>query len=127
VDEAQALEFARESAADCSRYGQHTLGKLLEDDNDDAQALLQYLAEAQGLDVAQCQLGRMYKCSRGVAEDHDEAHQLHRLAAAQRLPEAFHNVAACHHLGEGYHDNVDAARSWYMRAQAAGHHLSSTW
>ena len=56
------MEFARESASDGSRYGQHSLGKLLEDDNDDAQALLQYLAEAQGLYDAQCQLGRMHKC-----------------------------------------------------------------
>jgi len=127
VDEARALELARKSAADGSRYGQHTLGKLLEDAHDYPQALLQYrLAAAQGLDDAQCQLGRMYECSLGVAEDYVEALRLYHLAAAQGLPEALHNVAVCHQLGAGCPVNLVAARSWYMRAQAAGHHLSST-
>ena len=97
VDEARALKLARESAAAGSRYGQHTLGTLLEDASNYAQALLQYrLAADQGLDDAQCQLGRMYEYGRGVALDHVEALRLYHLAAAQGLPQALIYIAGCH-------------------------------
>ena len=101
MDEARALELARESAAAGSRYGQHTLGTLLEDANDFAQALLQYrLAAEQGLDDALCQLGRMYEFGRDVALDHVEALRLYHLAAAQGLPQALIYIAGCQQLNE---------------------------
>ena len=69
-DYARSLEFARESAGRGSRYGQFTLGQLnirrrgfglnKGPEFDGAQALAFFrLAAAQGLDVAQCQLGIM--------------------------------------------------------------------
>ena len=111
VDETRALELARESAAAGSRYGQHTLGTLLEDANDYAQALLQYrLAAEQGLDDAQCQLGRMYEFGRGVALDHVEALRLYHLAAAQGLPQALIYIAGCHSFNQIWPRRVSGRR-----------------
>ena len=125
-DEDRALELARESSEKGSRYGQHTLGELSAVQRDDFQALVFYRAAAvQGLDAAQCSLGKMYQCGYGVAQDNAEALRLYELAAAQGLSEALFSVALCHELGDGVSVDVEEARSWCRRAQAAGHHLAA--
>jgi hypothetical protein len=91
IDEERALELARESSEKGSRYGQHTLGELLHEgglavqyQRDDSQAIVFYRAAAvQGLDAAQCSLGKMYQCGYGVAQDLAEGLRLCQLAAAQ--------------------------------------------
>jgi TPR repeat protein len=51
---------------------------------DDAEAVRWYrLAAAQGVAVAQCNLGFMFEKGRGVAQDDAEAVRWYRLAAAQ--------------------------------------------
>jgi len=121
-DEDRALELARESSEKGSKYGQHTLGELSAVQRDDFQALVFYRAAAvQGLDAAQCSLGKMYQCGYGVAQDNAEALRLYELAAAQGLSEALFSVGLCHELGDGVPVDVEVARSWFRRAQAAGH------
>jgi TPR repeat protein len=131
-DEDRALELARESSEKGSRYGQHALGELLHDQfgsavqRDDSQAVVFYrAAAAQGLDAAQCSLGKMYQCGYGVAQDNAEALRLYQLAAAQGLSEALFSVGLCHELGYSVPVDVEVARSWFRRAQAAGHHLAA--
>ncbi len=92
-DDAQSLEFARESSGRGSRYGQATLGELhywvrggLAWDSHYAQALAFYrLAAAKGLDDAQYSLGYMYFHGYGVAQDHAEALRLYQLAAPKDI------------------------------------------
>jgi TPR repeat protein len=131
-DEDRALELARESSDKGSKYGQHTLGELMHEigggavQRDDSQAVVFYrAAAAQGLDAAQCSLGKMYHYGYGVAQDGAEALRLYQLAAAQGLSEALFSVALCHELGDGVSVDVEEARSWCRRAQAAGHHLAA--
>ena len=86
---------------------------------DHAQALAFYwLAAAQGLDWAQCELGDMHK--NAVAQDYVEALRLYQLAAAQGLPDALYLVAECHEYGLCVPENKAEAICWYRRAQAAG-------
>jgi len=124
-DEALSLELARESSGRGSRYGQHTLGRLLHQGagglaRDDAQAVAFYrLAAAQGLDDAQSDLGFMHH-SWGVAQDHAEALRWYQLAAAQGCPQALHMIAYCHEYGYGVRKSKAKAIRWYRRAQAAG-------
>ena len=117
IDEDRALELARESSEKGSRYGQYTLGALSAVQRDNFQEIVFYgAAAAQGLDEAQCSLGKMYQCGYGVAQDNAEALRLYQLAAAQGLSEALFSVGLCHELVD-----VEVARSWFRRAQAAGH------
>jgi TPR repeat protein len=137
-DYARSLELARESAGRGSRYGQFTLGQLYlrgrslglkggpEFDDagpefDDAQAVALFrLAAAQGLDVAQCQLGIMLQSGWCVVRDWTEGLRLLHLAAAQGYPEALYEVAACYEHGYGVAADVAEAIRWYRRAQTAG-------
>jgi TPR repeat protein len=135
---ARSLKLARDSAGRGSRYGQFTLGQLYlrgrslglkggpEFDDagpefDDAQAVALFrLAAAQGLDVAQCQLGIMLQSGWCVVRDWTEGLRLLHLAAAQGYPEALYEVAACYEHGYGVAADVAEAIRWYRRAQTAG-------
>ena len=131
-DYARSLELARESAGRGSRYGQFTLGQLCirgrglglkgGPEFDDAQAVAFFrLAAAQGLDVAQFQLGTMLQSGYCVVRDCTEGLRLLHLAAAQGYPEALYEVAACYEHGYGVAADVAEAIRWYRRAQTAGY------
>jgi TPR repeat protein len=128
VNEVQSLKLAYESSGKGSSCGQYALGELhslgrpstiLAINFDQAVALYR-LAVAQGLDLAQCSLGKMYQCGYGVAQDLAEALRLYQLAAAQGYPDAMFNVALIHEYGQGIPKNKDEAIRWYRLAQAAG-------
>jgi hypothetical protein len=123
-DEARSLSLARESSGRGSRYGQYTLGELIDCGS---AGLAQYdaaafwrLAAAQGLDGAQHSLGLMYFHGNEVARDYAEALRWFHLAAAQGYPSAFFLIADCHENGRGVAADVAEAIRWYRRAQAAG-------
>ncbi len=139
-DEERSLELARKSAGNGSRYGQFTLGFLLQwdaagDPHRRAQAAAFYrLAAAQGLDEAQCTLGDMYHQGEFNAkyddpdeeefiddEDYAEGFRWYQLAAAQGNPETLFQVAECYAEGLGVAEDVAEAIRWYKRAEAAGH------
>jgi len=131
-DVAQSLELARESSGRGSRYGQHALGLFHRfgaggrETRDAAQAVAFYwLAAAQGLDAARCELGDMHLQGNGVAQDHDEALRWYQLAAAQGYPPALIKVASCHKNGWGVAADVAEAIRWLKRAQAAGDLLAA--
>ena len=123
VDKAQSLELARVSSRKGSRYGQLTLGEWMCFKPVDYDTAFKnfLLAASQGLDEAQCSLGRMYQDGFGVAQNHTEALRWFQLSASQGLPLALFHVARCHEHGHGVLKDVEAARCWYRRAlEAAG-------
>ena len=115
IDDDRALELARESSEKGSRYGQHTLGELHDQGGHAvqrhySQAIVIYrAAPAQGLDAAQCSLGKMYQCGCGVAQDLAEGLRLCQHAAAQGYPFAMFMIAECHERGCGVGADVAEA------------------
>ena len=110
IDDDRALELARESSEKGSRYGQYTLGALSAVQRDNFQEIVFYgAAAAQGLDEAQCSLGKMYQCGCGVAQDLAEGLRLCQHAAAQGYPFAMFMIAECHERGCGVGADVAEA------------------
>ena len=135
VDYARSLELARDSAGRGSKYGQYTLGFLhmsgpwsvklrLEFDGAQAVAIFR-LAAAQGLDLAQCQMGIMLQSGDCVVRDCTEGLRLLHLAAAQGYPEALYEVAECYEHGCGVAADVAEAICWFRRAQSAGYTIAA--
>jgi hypothetical protein len=81
---------------------------------------LHQLAAAQGLDAAQCELGKRLIFGRVVAVDYAEGLRLCHLSAAQGYSRAFYLIAECHESGWGVAADVTEAIRWYRRAEAAG-------
>jgi len=125
-DVARSLALARQSAGKGSKYGQVVLGRLYlwavgGVAQDYAAAALQFrLAEVQGYDVAQYNIGDMYRYGWGVARDYAEALRFYKLAAAQGLGMALHNVGLFYADGYGVAADRAEAIRWFKRAQAAG-------
>ena len=128
IDEPKSIALARNSAANGSKYGQHTLGKLYEEGTggilkDYAAAVAQYrLAAAQGHERAQNELGRMYDKGYGVLQDHAEALRWYKLAAAQGLGVALNNIGMHYEDGLSVAADKTEAIRWYQRAVAAKFH-----
>jgi TPR repeat protein len=105
---ARASQLARTSAAAGSRYGQFALGCVF-DQHSLRKAVVQYqLSAAQGLDAAQCALGRRFAVGVGVPADKAEALRLFHLAAAEGFPDAF--AALADHSGD------DEKMQWRMQS-----------
>jgi TPR repeat protein len=135
VDIARSLQLARKSAGRGSKYGQYTLGYLhmrspwsckggLEFDEAQAVAFFR-LAAAQGLDLAQCQLGIILQSGYCVVRDRTEGLRMLHLAAAQGYPEALNEIAECYEHGCGVAADVAEAIRWFRRAQSAGYPIAA--
>ena len=123
-DEAIGLEFARESAAAGSSFGQFVLGRYYDGSGvaqDLAEAVRLYrLAAAQGYAAAQSNLGSMFAEGRGVAKDRAEAVRWFGLAAAQGNVGAQLNLGVMFDEGRGVaRDSAEAVR-WFGLAAAQG-------
>jgi TPR repeat protein len=135
VDYARSLELARDSAGRGSKHGQYTLGYLhmvgpwsvkLRLEFGGAQAVAFFrLAAAQGLDLAQCQMGIMLQSGDCVVRDCTEGLRLLHLAAAQGYAEALNEVAECYEHGCGVAADVAEAIRWFRRAQSAGYTIAA--
>jgi TPR repeat protein len=97
VDEERSVELARESSGKGSRYGQNMLGEFY-----------------------QYGVG-------GVAQDYAQAVALYRLAAAQNLDDAQHNLGFMCYLGEGVARDYAEALRLYHLATAQGHPDAMYW
>ena len=100
-DEARGLALGRESEAAGSCFGQFVVGVCYDFGcggvaQDDAEAVRLYsLAAAQGVAIAQKNLGLMFEYGDGIAQDRAEAIRLYRLAAALSLPSASPLATSC--------------------------------
>ena len=93
---------------------------------DEAQAVAFFrLAAAQGLDLAQCQMGIMLQSGYCVVRDRTEGLRMLHLAAAQGYPEALNEVAECYEHGCGVAADVAEAIRWFRRAQSAGYPIAA--
>lgn len=119
ADATRSLELAWVSSDKGSKYGQCVLGSLyrcglggVKKNSNKAVELFQ-IAAAQKLDWALCCLGEMIG-------NYGEALRLYQLAAAQGFSDALFSVGLCHEFGDSVPVDVEVARSWFQRAQAAG-------
>ena len=125
---AEHLQFAKDSKAADSPYGQvviakcHLYGYLLNVDCSKAAKLFSDAA-AQGLACAQYKLGRMLEEGQGVAQNYAEAMRLYRLAAAQRYEKAYLRLGAMFYRGCGViKDKAEAMRLYYLAVEQENPH-----
>jgi hypothetical protein len=126
-DEARGLALGRESEAAGSCFGQFVVGACYRFGcggvaKDYAEAVRLYrLAVAQGLAVAQNNLGFMFEKGQGVAQDYAEAVRLYSLAAAQGHAYAQNNLGYMFANGQGVAQDYAEAVRLYRLAVAQGH------
>lgn len=78
------------------------------------------LAAAQGIAVAQFNLGSMFATGQGVVQDYAEAEKWFRLAAAQGNADAQCSIGVMYFNGYGVAEDSAEAAKWYRLAAAQG-------
>lgn len=78
-------------------------------------------AAAEGLDLAQYNLGILYFTGQGVVQDFVAAYQWTEAAALQGHLAAQFNLASLLYQGQGIKQDRDLAIEWFSRAGKAGH------
>ena len=74
----------------------------------------------QGDANAQCNLGVLYFCGRGVSKDYNEAAKWYRKAAEQGHAAAQCNLGALYDSGKGVSQDYNEAAKWYRKAAEQG-------
>jgi TPR repeat protein len=123
IDFVRSLELASDSSERGSKYGQCALGDIYRvgfERNYPKSVEFYLLAAAQGLDVAQLNLGSMHQIGNVVAQNYAEALRLYQLAADQGHPRALYFVGNFNEFGRGVPVDVKKANHWYKCALAAG-------
>lgn len=86
------------------------------DELNDAEAARYWeMAAAEGLALAQFQLGWCFVYGLGVMPDSEEAAKWYQLAAEQGAWEAQYNVANFFMLGDGVDKDLEKAMMWFRR------------
>ncbi len=125
-DEQKAYELAKKSADQESSWGYNALGFIygygycgMNKNTEEAIKLYKLSAE-QGNEVAQCNLGMMYKTGEGVTQDYELAVKWLKLSAEQGNAIAQNTLGQMYENGESVPQDYEQAVKWFKLAAEQG-------